>query len=244
MKLAIEGFVTSFFLIMLLYLSLGMINAQITASNARSYYTEVCKEIEESNYDKAFVESAIKQAEADGYKLWVDCISTDVAHCEECNYTQRKHEVLSMNSPLTFSLEHPCADCGVLDITFEVERANTNGTKKRELSCAECGKVYTFEYNVKLYSGSDGLDGTLEQYSYTLKDPAGAVIVSSSTGNGQWDSYLTKYYRTDVIDDRCDVCNGKVISRNTDAHGVITLVYPTKVPILGVSKHGVFEQAF
>lgn len=81
MDTVIKGFLGVFIFAMIVYLSAGMISAEMDASAARNYMDSAKKEIAESNMSASVIEAVQKQAEKNGYEMQIttygDVLETD-----------------------------------------------------------------------------------------------------------------------------------------------------------------------
>ena len=81
MDTVIKGFLGVFIFVMIVYLSAGLISAEMETHTARSYMDSAKKEIAESNMSPAVIAAVQEQAERDGYQMQIttygDVLETD-----------------------------------------------------------------------------------------------------------------------------------------------------------------------
>ena len=77
MKVAIEVYVAIFIIFLCILLCIGVLEAGITASNARDAYTTYVLQLQNSNYDDAVVDAIKKDAADRGYEINIKVFTDD-----------------------------------------------------------------------------------------------------------------------------------------------------------------------
>lgn len=72
-----KAFVGTFFLLLMVYVSISIIGADMNADNAKSFKESVVTQIEDSDFNAAVINSCITEADARGYALSVTVYKED-----------------------------------------------------------------------------------------------------------------------------------------------------------------------
>lgn len=69
MSQIVKAFSGIFFLLLLLFLGIGIVSAQMDVEKAKDYKSDIVMEIENSNYSVSVLNACIEQAKANGYDI-------------------------------------------------------------------------------------------------------------------------------------------------------------------------------
>lgn len=71
MSQILKAFLGMFFIMVLLFLGMGIVSAQMEVSDALDYKSDIVAELENSNYSPQVINACIRQAIANGYSIEV-----------------------------------------------------------------------------------------------------------------------------------------------------------------------------
>ena len=122
MKIAIETFVTMFFLSIVVIVITILIGSQITVNAATDFHAGIIQRIEDSNFQENVIRQCISLGKKNGYEIEVHINKKEFMQCSGCNYRWEISDVVNcpVCSSQNITLNHVQHE-GIVETRYQVK---------------------------------------------------------------------------------------------------------------------------